>query len=49
VSKTPQPKKPLPTKTTWHSQLPMCKKCQQADQVIKEEKTNRLKKANEKE
>jgi len=45
VSKTPQPKKTLPTKSTWHSRLPMCKKCQQADQVIKEEKTNRLKKS----
>ena len=49
ASKTPQPKRPLPTKSIWRSRLPMCKKCWQADQVIKEEKTNRLKKAHEKE
>ena len=36
-------------KSTWRSRLPMCKKCWQADQLIEEEKTSRLKKANEKE
>ena len=46
VSKTPQSKRPLPMKSTWHSRLPMCKKCWQADQVIKEEKTNRREKTN---
>ena len=38
AGKKPQPKRPLPTQSTWRSRLQLARKCHQADQLVTKKK-----------